>query len=196
MCPTPTGRIHTRSAIIWAPALLGLILSLITGQPDWIVIIGIYFLMGITLDTLVYSWAFKYQPPWMTFLLAVGEWGILLVLVGLLNDASDGKLPNVSVLEASIFYWVSWILAIWTKVVILPLISLTYLESAGEFRRIQWSIPPQNVAVPVLASTEEAKAGPGPVVREASGAHARPLEPLPSPSGVHSVPVPPAAPAN
>jgi hypothetical protein len=196
MCPTPTGRIHTRAAIIWAPALLGLILSLVTGQPDWIVIIGIYFLMGITLDTLVYSWAFKYQPPWMTFLLAVGEWGILLVLVGLLNDASDGKLPNVSVLEASIFYWVSWILAIWTKVVILPLISLTYLESAGEFRRIQWSIPPQNVAVPVLASTEEAKGGPGPVVREASGAHARPLEPLPSPSGLHSVPVPPAAPAN
>ena len=32
MCPTPTGRIHTRTAIISAPALLGLIMSLITGQ--------------------------------------------------------------------------------------------------------------------------------------------------------------------
>jgi hypothetical protein len=193
MCPTPTGRVHTRTAIIWGPALLGLILSLVTGQPDWIVIIGIYYVMGITLDTLVYSWGFKYQPPWMTFVLALAEWGLLLVLVGLLNDASEGKLPNVSILEASIFYWASWIIAIWTRVAILPLVSLTYLESAGEFRRTEWSIPAQNVAVPVLASTEEAKGGPGPVVREASGAHARPLEQLPSPSGVHRVPVAPAS---
>jgi hypothetical protein len=193
MCPTPTGRVHTRTAIIWGPALLGLILSLVTGQPDWIVIIGIYYVMGITLDTLVYSWGFKYQPPWMTFVLALAEWGLLLVLVGLLNDASEGKLPNVSILEASIFYWASWIIAIWTRVAILPLVSLTYLESAGEFRRTEWSIPAQNVAVPVLASTEEAKGGPGPVVREASGAHARPLQQLPSPSGVHRVPVAPAS---
>lgn len=191
MCPTPTGRVHTRVATIWLPALLGLILSLITGHPDWIVIIGIFLLMGVALDTLVYSWLFKYQPPWMTFVLALAEWGFLLVLVNLLNDASE-NLVNASILEASIFYWVSWLLAIWTKVAILPIVSLTYLESAGEFRRIQWSIPAQNVAVPVLASTEEAKRGPGPVVREASGTHARPLEPLPSPSGVHRVPVPQA----
>jgi hypothetical protein len=195
MCPTPTGRVHTRTAIIWGPALLGLILSLVTGQPDWIVIIGIYYVMGVSLDTLVYSWGFKYQPPWMTFVLAVAEWGLLLVLVAVLSEESGNKLPNVSILEASIFYWVSWIIAIWTRVAILPLVSLTYLESAGEFRRIEWSIPPQNVAVPVLASTEEAKRGPGPVVREASGAHARPLEPLPSPSGVHRVPASAGAPA-
>ena len=190
MCPTPTGRVHTRVAIITLPALLGLILSLITGEPDWIVIIGIYLVMGILLDTLLYSWALPYQPPWMTFVLALVEWGFLLVLVGLLNDASSNKLPNLTIVEASIFYWVSWILAIWTKLT-LPIFALTYLESAGEFRRIQWSIPASQVALPVLASSEEAKRGPGPVVREASGAHARPLEPLPSPSGVHRTVAPP-----
>jgi hypothetical protein len=115
--------------------------------------------------------------------------------VGLLNDASDGKLPNLTVLEASVFYWGSWVLAISTKVALLPIYSLTYLESAGEFRRIQWSIPPQQVAVPVLASAAEAAAGPGPVVRAASGVHARPLEPLPTPSGIHRLPVPPPPPA-
>jgi hypothetical protein len=180
MCPTPIGRVHTRVAIITLPALLGLILSLITGEPDWIVVIGIYLVMGITLDTLVYSWALSYQPPWMTFVLALVEWGFLLVLVGLLNDASDGKLPNLTIVEASVFYWVSWLLAIWTKIVALPL-----------FRRIEWSIPPSQVALPVLASAEEARRGPGPVVREASGTHARPLEPLPSPSGVHRTVAPP-----
>jgi hypothetical protein len=195
MCPTPIGRVHTRVATLMLPALLGLLLSLVTGEPDWIVVIGIYLLMGVTLDTLVYSWLFKYQPPWMTFVLALAEWGLLLVVVGLLNDASDGKLPHLTVLEASIFYWASWVLAISTKIALLPIFSLTYLESAGEFRRIQWSIPPQQLSVPVLASAAEAAAGPGPVVRAASGVHARPLEPLPSPSGVHRVPVPPPPPA-
>jgi hypothetical protein len=195
VCPTPTGRIHTRVATLTLPILLGLFLSVVTGEPDWIVVIGIYLLMGVSLDTLLYSWLFKYQAPWMTFVLALAEWGLLLVVVGLLNDASDGKLPNLTVLEASVFYWVSWMLAISTKIALLPIFSLTYLESAGEFRRIQWSIPPQQVAMPVLASAAEAAAGPGPVVRAASGVHARPLEPLPTPSGVHRLPAPPPPPA-
>ena len=71
---------------------------------------------------------------------------------------------------------------------LLPIFSLTYLESAGEFRRVQWSLPPQQVPVPLLASPEEARRGPGPLVREASGVHARPLDPLPAPSGVIMVP--------
>jgi hypothetical protein len=193
MCPTPIGRVHTRVATITLPALLGLLLSWITWEPDWIVVIGTYLVMGVTLDTLIYSWLLKYQAPWMTFVLALAEWGLLLVLVGLLGDAS-GALSNLTVLEASIFYWVSWVLAISTKIALLPIYSLTYLESAGEFRRTEWSIPPQQIAVPVLASAAEAAAGPGPLVRAVSGVHARPLEPLPSPSGVHRVPAIPTPP--
>jgi hypothetical protein len=193
MCPTPIGRVHTRVATITLPALLGLLLSWITWEPDWIVVIGTYLVMGVTLDTLIYSWLLKYQAPWMTFVLALAEWGLLLVLVGLLGDAS-GALSNLTVLEASIFYWVSWVLAISTKIALLPIYSLTYLESAGEFRRTEWSIPPQQITVPVLASAAEAAAGPGPLVRAVSGVHARPLEPLPSPSGVHRVPAIPTPP--
>ena len=36
MCPTPTGRIHTRTAVIFLPALFGLIVSLVTGHFDWL----------------------------------------------------------------------------------------------------------------------------------------------------------------
>jgi hypothetical protein len=68
---------------------------------------------------------------------------------------------------------------------VLPIASLTYVESAAEFRTTEWSVPPPLEPLPILASSEEAKAGPGPVLREASGVHAKPLEPLPSPSGVH-----------
>ena len=190
MCPTPTGRIHTRTATIFLPALLGLIVSLITGHWDWLIIVGVYYVMGIFLDTAVYSWLFRFQPPWMTFVIAIAELGFLLVLSQVIARTNDGGgLSHVSIGEAIIFYWICWILAIpITKVVLLPLLSLTYLESAGEIRRVEWSIPESQVPLPVLASGAEAKRGPGPVVREASGLHAKPLPQLPSPSGVHRLP--------
>jgi hypothetical protein len=187
MCPTPTGRIHTRTATFVLPAIFGLIVSLVTGHWDWLVLIGVYYLLGIFLDTAVYSWLLKYQPPWVAIVLALSEFGLLLVLAGILNDQAGGGLSNVSVGEAAIFFWCAWILAAITKIVVLPIASLTYIESAGEFRRTEWSIPPPLEPLPILASSAEAKAGPGPVIREASGVHARPLEPLPSPSGVHRV---------
>jgi hypothetical protein len=189
MCPTPTGRIHTRTATIFLPALFGLIVSLVTGHFDWLALIGIYYVMGIFLDTAVYSWLFRFQPPWMTFVLAIAELGLLLVLSQIIGNTADGGLTHVGIGEAIIFYWIAWILAIpITKVVLLPLISVTYLESAGEIRRVEWSIPESQVPLPVLASGAEAKRGPGPVVREASGVHAKPLPQLPSPSGVHRLP--------
>lgn len=190
MCPTPTGRIHTRTATILLPMLFGLIVSLVTGHFDWLILVGIYYIMGIFLDTAVYSWLFRFQPPWMTFVLAIAELGLLLVLAGIIGNVSDGGLEHtLPIWEAIIFYWICWLLAIpLTKVVLLPLFSLTYLESAGEIRRIEWSIPESQLPLPVLASGAEAKRGPGPVVREASGAHAKPLPQLPSPSGVHRLP--------
>jgi hypothetical protein len=189
MCPTPTGRIHTRTATIILPAIFGLIVSLVTGHFDWLALIGIYYVQGIFLDTAVYSWLFRFQPPWMTFVLAFVELGLLLVISQIIGNTADGGLTNVGIGEAIIFYWIAWILAIpITKVVLLPLLSLTYLESAGEIRRIEWSIPESQVPLPVLASSAEAKRGPGPVVREASGVHAKPLPQLPSPSGVHRLP--------
>jgi len=189
MCPTPTGRVHTRTATIFLPALFGLIVSLVTGHFDWLALIGIYYVQGIFLDTTIYSWLFRFQPPWMTFVLGVAELGILLVVSQIIGNTADGGLSHVGIGEAIIFYWIAWILAIpITKVVLLPLISLTYLESAGEIRRIEWSIPESQVPLPVLASGAEAKRGPGPVVREASGVHAKPLPQLPSPSGVHRLP--------
>jgi hypothetical protein len=184
MCPTPTGRIHTRvTSILLGPAVLGLILTLITGHLDWIVLVGVYLLIGVFLDTAVYSWLLKYQPPWMSFVLALAEYGFLLAVTQWLEG-----FPNISVLEATIFYWVCWLLAASIKIVVLPIMSLTYLESAGEFRHIAWSLPPQQVAVPLLASAEEARRGPGELVRAASGAHPVPLTPLPAPSGVINVP--------
>jgi hypothetical protein len=191
MCPTPIGRVHTRTAIFAGPAIIGLIFSLVSGHWDWLVLVGVYFLMVIFLDTAIYPWLLKWQPPWMGGVLAVAEFGLLLVLASILNEKTAG-LHNISVGEAIWFYWLCWIVAAITKIVVLPIASLTYVESAAEFRRPEWSVPPPLEPLPVLASSEEAKAGPGPVIREASGVHAKPLEPLPSPSGVHRIPQQPA----
>jgi hypothetical protein len=177
MCPTPIGRIHSRVAALTLPALLATSISLLTGNPGWIVLIGVYLLLGVSLDAGVYSWLLKYQPPWMTGVLALWEYGLLLVLANVLD------LP-LSVAKASLLYWVSWLLATATRIVLFPIFSLTYLESSAEFRRIEWSIPPAQASLPIVASAADAAAGPGELVRSASGVHAAPLEPKPSPSGV------------
>src|SRR4051795_13340878 len=124
MCPTPTGRVHTRTAVIFLPALFGLIVSLVTGHFDWLALIGIYYVMGIFLDAAVYSWLFRFQPPWMTFVIALAELGFLLVVSHIVAKEGGG-LDHVSIPEAIVFYWAAWVLAIpLTKVVLLPIISL------------------------------------------------------------------------
>ncbi len=146
MCPTTLGRVHTRVATLsFLPALLGLILWPVTGRLDWLVLLGLYGLLGVALDVLVYSWAVRYQPPWMTFVLGLSELGLLYVIARVLD-------VGLTPLEAIAYFCVSWLLAVATKIALLPLVSLTYLESAGEFRREQWSIPPELERMPVLPS--------------------------------------------
>ncbi len=179
MCPTPTGRIHTRTATLTLPALLGLILSLITGREDWIVLIGVFLLLGVALDAGVYSWILKYQPPWMTGILALVEFGLLYALAQILE-------LDLRPAEAIIFYWVSWTLATATRIALLPIASLTYLESSGEFRRVEWSIPPQQASIPILADVESPPT-PGSLIAAATVGSGSLLEKKPSPSAIHPI---------
>jgi hypothetical protein len=179
MCPTLVGRIHSRVASLVLPAALGIVLSLVTGREDWIVLIGVLLLLGTALDTLVYTWLIRYQPPWLTGVVGLAELGFLFVLAHLLE-------LHLTDLEAIVFYLVSWSLATATRIALFPTFSLTYLESAGEFRRIEWSIPAPQEQLPVYASPADTGSA-GPVLRAASGVHAVPLEPKPGLSGVHEV---------
>src|SRR4030081_3338476 len=83
MCPTVIGRVHTRVSTLIGPGIIGLIFSLATGHWDWLALVGVYLMLGIFLDTSIYPWLLKWQPPWMGFVLALAEFGLLLVLAGL-----------------------------------------------------------------------------------------------------------------
>lgn len=164
MCPTPQGRVHTRVSSMILPGVLGLIMWLITGNPDWFVLIGVLLVLGVTLDSAIYVWAVKWQPPWMTGVLALVELGLLLILATVLE-------LNIGIVEGIIFYVGAWLLFVFTKIVLLPIFSLTYVEAAGEFRTTEWSIPASKESLPLVAATE-GQGAPGRLLREASGAHA------------------------
>ncbi|MEA2169518.1 MAG: hypothetical protein QOF76_2818 [Solirubrobacteraceae bacterium] len=180
MCPTTQGRVQTRWSILILPAILAAILSLIDSNEGWIVLIGVYFVMGVILDIAFYPFIIRWQPPWLTFVIAVNEF----VLVYILAHWLEVPLTNP---QAIILYWVVWVLAIWTKVAILPLISLSWIENAGEFRITGWSVAPEYRPLPITAFTETATdGGPPPLARAFSAVIEIPeeLRHVPAPSGV------------
>ena len=147
-------------------------------------LIGVYFVLGVALDTAFYPFIISWQPPWLTFVLALGEFVLVYILAHVLKVG----LTNV---EAVVEYWLAWIIAIWTKVAILPLLSLSWIENAGEFRQTGWSVRPefQPLAITVFTPPMDA-AGPPALAREFSSVREVPAElrNLPSPSGVRKIP--------
>jgi hypothetical protein len=182
MCPTVLGRVETRTAILIGPALLALVLSLATGNAGWLVLIGIYLLVGVALDVLFYPYVIKWQPPWLTFVLGAGEFVIVYVC------AHIAKVP-LAPIDAVWFYWVSWLIAVSTRIVVLPLVSLTWIEDGGEFRRAGWSITPEQEPVAALGVAEvDPGAGVPQLAREFSVVLELPpeLRDLPSPAAIPS----------
>jgi hypothetical protein len=201
MCPTVLGRVQTRVAVLIGPAIMATIISLITQNEGWIVTIGIYLLMGVALDAIVYPYLIKWQPPWLTFVLALGEFVILYVLLKALKPGDPPFGDRIHFVGANdwrpvLLYWVSWMLAIATKIVILPLVSLSWIENGGEFRRVGWSVAPDYQPLPVLAAIDE-RASDGTLTREFSSTHAVPDLKIARPlTSVHqAVPAEPPAPA-
>ncbi len=170
MCPTAFGRVQTRVATLVLPALLATALSISYRDEAWIVTIGLYLVMGVALDVLVYQWVIRWQPPWLTGALALAEFVLLFIILKTLDPGHPGfgepdALPGVSDWHPVLLFWVSWCLAIATKIVVLPLVSLSWIENGGEFRYTDWTVQPRHEPVPVIAvAPPDPQASP--VVRE------------------------------
>ena len=185
MCPTVLGRVQTRWSILIIPAIIATIISIITGNAGYIVLIGLYFVIGVALDTAFYPFIIRWQPPWLTFTLALGEFVLVFIAAHFLKI-------KLSDLAAILTYWIAWWIAIWTKVVILPLISLSWIEDAGEFRTTGWSVAPEYVPLPVTVFTPAQATGGVPALARSFSAAVieipEELRRAPSPSGVFQVP--------
>jgi hypothetical protein len=193
MCPTVLGRVETRVFTLIGPAILAGILSAVTNNEGWIVTIGVYLLMGVALDTIVYPYLITWQPPWLTFVLAVGEFALLYVILKALKPGHGPYGDPHHFIGSNdwrpvALYWASWCLAIVTKIAVLPLISLSWIENGGEFRSVGWSIAPEYQPLPVLAAID-ARPAERSLLREFSAVHSVPEVKMVRPlSGVHRVP--------
>ena len=120
-------------------------------------------------------------------MLGAGEFVIVYVL---------GRILEVPLepVEAIVFYWVAWTMAVWTRIVILPIVSLTWIESGGEFRRTGWSHPAEHGAAAGVAALQDRPVGEGGLCASSPRCtRSRRSSPnLPAPSGVHQVPRQPA----
>lgn len=185
MCPTMIGRLQTRVTTLILPAILATILSVVSGNLGWIVTIGVYLVMGSILDVLFYPFVIKWQPPWLTFVLGIGEFVLLYLLVQVLEPGAGE--PGFGTVGAIVLFWVSWLLAVTTRIVVFPLLSLSWVENGAEFRTTGWSIPPEAEPLPIMAAVAANQAEAA-LVRELSSANAiipeakRPL------TGVHQRP--------
>jgi hypothetical protein len=192
MCPTVLGRIETRTATLVLPAIIAALISLMTSNAGWIVTIGIYLLMGVALDIAFYPRAIKWQPPWLTFVIAIGEFVLLYILLKVLQpgDVGFGD-PHAVVGSADIgpiaLYWWSWALAVSTRIVVFPILSLSWIEDGGEFRATGWSIPVQLEPTTVNAMLPHT-AIPGKLAREFSTLHKIPTDPKHALTSVHQRP--------
>lgn len=197
MCPTLWGRVESRVFSLIGPIILATLVSLATWNPGWIITIGIYLVMGVTLDITVYARLIRWQPPWLTGVLAVGEFFILFILVKVLQPGrqpygNPGVILGIQDWQPIALYWVSWMMATVTRIVIFPLVSLTRLEDGAEFRRPTWTIPPEREQLPILAAVTTGPAQTQ-LVRELTGVHQIPNqtslpEPKPALSGEHRRP--------
>ncbi len=177
MCPTLLGRLETRIVILIIPALLAGLLSLVTWNGEWLALIGVYLLMGSVLDAAVYKPLISWQPPWLTFVLGLGEYVLLIVLALVLGF-------GIPIWQATIFYWAVWIIAQCVRIALLPLLFLTRLEDGAELRAVRWTVPAQLRQLPVLASPGER------LPDRLTGVWARPSQMgrLPAPSEVGVIP--------
>lgn len=128
MCFSLAGRLETRLASLLLPIALALLLLVLGGDPRYLTMVLVMAVVGLDLDTFLYSWLFRYQPRWAVYALGLFEFVVTYAIIRWL----DGSLAIPDILK---FYLSAWILGQTTVNGVLPAIDLSWSEHGGEIWR-------------------------------------------------------------
>lgn len=178
MCPTLLGRWHARLAMV-APAALAALLALWAGADGaWMVLAGLWLVLGAAVDAAVYRPLVRWQPGALTFAMGLAEW---LLLAGVAHAVRLG----IGIVPLTVAYGCAWLVGHAVRVAVLPVVFVTRLEEGGEVGRPRWWIPAgQHVRPPAPDRG-------APLPPRLSGVWTRPAgdgRPLPPPSDVGPIP--------
>jgi hypothetical protein len=127
---TLVGRLQTRLCALTGPLMLMSASALLARSAGPLRLFALMAVLGILLDVGLYHWLIRYQPPWLTIALGVGEFVLLLGLLHGPAWMSTGLRPAT----ALVLYTPGWLLSWLTTQVLLPWRWPRWAEDGGELR--------------------------------------------------------------
>ncbi len=126
MCLTLPGRIQTRAVTLINVLMLAILFASLTGNLRYFTMFFLMVVVALSLDIFVYSKLIQFQPRWLTILLGVFEFLILLLV-------APGPVEIAPMVG---FYIPAWLAGWLTMEIVLPLVWPRWGEDGGEFRQL------------------------------------------------------------
>ena len=120
---TLKGRIQTKALTYLVLAGLTSLFAMLWGTAMWQVL-TIAIATGLILET-IWGLTIEYQPGWLTFVLGAVEFAVITDIILILATP-------ITLSQAALFYWTSWIIIQLFLIYLIPIIDTDWADNGHE----------------------------------------------------------------